>query len=85
MATEKAEFGCILRFDTDDPQFTRGFALGMLWERIKHEPQADMLLRAESAEMVMRIAERSSCAFTAQDLGDGWMQVVLTKRQEAGL
>lgn len=72
-------YGLVLAFDTDDPVFVRGFALGALWERLEHVPAADMLLAAESAEMVVRIAEARGCKFGADDLGDGWMHVHLVR------
>lgn len=75
---EDAEFGLVLAFDTDDPEFTRGFEAGLLWERLERDGEADQLIHAENAEMVMRIAEAKGLRFSAEDLGDGWMQAVLT-------
>jgi hypothetical protein len=72
-------YGLVLPFDTDDPYFVRGFALGMLWERLGHVAEADMSLSVESAEMVVRIAEARGCMFTAEDLGGGWMSVHLVR------
>ena len=77
---EGAEFGLVLAFDTDDPEFTRGFEAGQLWERIQRDNQAEQLIHAENAEMVMRIAEAKGLSFKAEDVGDGWLQVVLEPR-----
>lgn len=46
------EYGLILAFDSDSPEFTRGFELGQLWERLNrdgwlHQP----LAHASNAEM----------------------------------
>lgn len=73
-----AEFGLVLAFDTDDPEFTRGFEAGLLWERLERDGHADQLIHAENAEMVMRIAEAKGLRFSAEDLGDGWMQATLS-------
>jgi len=77
---EDAEFGLILPFDSDEPEFTRGFEVGQIWERLKHEPIFEGPVHAENAEMVMRIAEASGCEFSGDDAGFGWVQVRLVKR-----
>jgi hypothetical protein len=77
MEAEEGEFGLVLAFDTDDPEFTRGFEAGQLWERLERDGAADQLIHAENAEMVMRIAESRGLAFKAEDAGDGWLHVTL--------
>lgn len=72
-----ADFGLVLKFDTDDPEFTRGFELGQLWERVEQQGYVDQLLHSENAEMVIRIAESKKLRFSAEDLGSGWLQVRL--------
>lgn len=71
------ELSLVLAFDTDDPEFTRGFEAGQLWERIERDGFAEKLVHAENAEMVMRIAEARGLTFTAEDAGDGWLHVAL--------
>lgn len=71
------EMSLVLPFDTDDPEFTRGFEAGQLWERIERDGVADQLIHAENAEMVMRIAEVKGLTFRAEDVGDGWLTVVI--------
>jgi hypothetical protein len=77
---EEAEYGLVLAFDTDEPEFTRGFEAGQLWERIERDGRVNQLIHAENAEMVMRIAEAKELAFTAEDVGDGWLQVELAPK-----
>jgi hypothetical protein len=74
---EPTEYGLVLPFDTDDPEFTRGFEAGQLWERLERVGRADQLLHAENAEMLMRIAESKHMEFRAEDLGDGWLHVIV--------
>ena len=78
----KAEYGLILAFDSDDAEFTRGFEAGQLWERLERDSCAGQLIHAENAEMVMRMAESKDLAFTAEDVGGGWMQVAVGRGPE---
>lgn len=77
-----AEYGLVLRFDSDEPEFTHGFEVGQIWERLTHEPGFEGPIHAENAEMVMRIAEARGCDFSGEDAGDGWMHVRLLKKLE---
>lgn len=75
----EAEYGLVVSFDSDDAEFTRGFEAGQLWERLERDGYADQLIHAENAEMVMRMAASRGrdLPFSAQDLGNGWMQVTV--------
>lgn len=73
-------YGLILAFDTDEPEFTRGFSLGMLWQKLEHDPRGvEATLTVECAEMVMRIAEAKGLPFTAEPAGDSgeWLWVTI--------
>ena len=67
----------VLAFDTDEPEFTRGFEAGQLWERLERDGIADQLIHAENAEMVMRMADAKGLRFGAEDVGDGWLSVAI--------
>jgi hypothetical protein len=72
------EYGLLLAFDSDDPEFTRGFEIGQLWERLSrdgflHQP----LAHASNAEMFMRIAEAKSLPFSAETINDEWMSITI--------
>jgi hypothetical protein len=74
------EYGLVLAFDTDEPQFTRGFALGVVWERLTHHPEGVAeTVRAESAEMILRIAEAKGLPFSAEPAGGSgeWLWVTI--------
>lgn len=72
-----AGWGLVLAFDTDEPEFTRGVEAGMLWERLERDGCAAQLVSAANAEMVMRMAEARRLEFRADDLGGGWLHVVI--------
>lgn len=69
---EDDDYSCVLPFDTDDPEFVRGFQIGQLWERLNHQPHAVGMVFTRSAEMVMRMAERKGLPFTATIYDDEW-------------
>ena len=67
----------VLGFDTDDPQYARGFEAGMLWERMNAEHHLVADIHATNTEMVMRMAEAKGFSFVAEDLNDDWTHVEL--------
>jgi len=67
----------MLRFDTDDPEFARGFEMGVLWERISSAGSCHMAISAENAEMVMRVAKATGCQFSGYELGDDQISIEL--------
>jgi hypothetical protein len=66
-----------LRFDTDDPEFARGFEIGILWERLNSFGSCRMAVQATNAEMVMRVAKAAGCNFFGQELDDDKISVEL--------
>lgn len=85
MSDQDAEYGLILPFDSDEPEFTRGFEAGQLWERLERDGCADQLLHDGNAEMVMRMAERKALSFKAEDVGGGWLRVIIGPPRRANL
>jgi hypothetical protein len=69
--------GAELQFDTDDPEFVRGFEIGVLWERLNSDGRCHMAVSASNAEMVMRVAKVVGCEFSGQDLGSDRISVEL--------
>jgi hypothetical protein len=68
----------VLAFDTDDPQFVRGFEAGRLWERIKGDRATwDQMIHATNAEMVMRMCESEGREFSADVVTDDWVMVTV--------
>jgi hypothetical protein len=61
----------VLPYDSDDPEFVRGFEAGRLWERIKHDRTTwSQIIHASNSEMVMRMCETESRSFRAEDIAD---------------
>ena len=67
----------LLRFDTDDPEFARGFEMGILWERINSSGSCHMAISAANAEMVMRVAKATGCQFVGHELDDDQISIEL--------
>lgn len=79
MAGEKTGVSLLMAFDTDDPEFARGFELGRLWEQLRAapdwEPLERELVHATNAEMLMRLGEATGRCATAVDLDGHWLEV----------
>lgn len=66
-----ANYSLVLAFDSDEPEFCRGFEAGRLWEQLKHdEDKIHQTIHATNAEMAMRMCESTGRSFTAEDLGN---------------
>jgi hypothetical protein len=77
--SENAGYNLILAFDTDDPEFARGFEAGRMWERVKGDATTwDEMIHASNAEMVMRMCESQDRAFRADVVDDDWVHVWIT-------
>lgn len=76
------EFKLVLAFDSDHPEFTRGFEAGMLYMSMgdKHVTKINQLIHDENAEMVIRMSEALGWDFVAQDMDNGWFQITLTRK-----
>jgi hypothetical protein len=68
-----------LPFDSDEAGFRRGVEVGMLWTMVcEREPAAaSMMIHADNAEMVIRIAEARDLPFTAAPAGEDWLYVTI--------
>jgi hypothetical protein len=65
----------VLPFDSDDPEFTRGFEAGRLWEQLSRDEAVEMAVHASNIEMVMRMGEAAGRIATGDDLADDWVLV----------
>jgi hypothetical protein len=66
----------ICSFDSDVPEFTRGFEAGMIWARIAGCTDDALTIHASNTEMIMRMAEAAEVGFSAEDLGNDWLAVI---------
>lgn len=71
--------GLLLPFDTDDPQFARGFEAGRIWATLRLEPDEphEVIVHASNAEMAMRIAGATG-RFVQGDESDDGLWITLT-------
>ena len=73
---EEEDFEIILPFDSDDLEFVRGFALGMVWARTSEDPpHSPVLLYASCIEMLMRMREAGG-EFDIEIVDDDWLIVI---------
>jgi hypothetical protein len=73
----------LIAFDTDDPQFARGFEAGRLWTLLREQPdELEEYARGENAEMVLRIAEATGRSVQSEELEDGWLLVRFSEQLE---
>ena len=69
----------VLQFDSDDPEFQRGFEIGILWERLSTDGACHMAVSASNTEMVLRVAQAFDCVFSGQELADDQISIELTR------
>lgn len=83
----EAGYTLALPFDTDDPEFVRGFECGTIWramQQVNGFPECvyrhgvDATVHASNAEMIMRMCEALKFRFTAEPAGEDWLHVTLT-------
>jgi hypothetical protein len=79
MASERHGVSLLMAFDTDDPEFARGFEVGRLWEQLRAAPDCEPLegelVHAANAEMLMRLGEATGRQARAVDLDGHWLEV----------
>lgn len=69
-------YDLLMPFDTDDPEFVRGFELGRLWQLARtFDMPFEETVHGVNAEMVLRIAEATNREVRSHDDGDDWMTV----------
>ncbi len=71
-------YGLILAFDSDTEDFTRGFELGQLWERLNRDGWLyQPLAHTSNAEMFIRCAEAKGLPFSADPIDDEWISITI--------
>ena len=84
MSDEHDGYNLILAFDSDDPEFRRGFEAALVyrdaWE-LERGTEFERQIHANNAEMVMRIAEATGCTFSAQEAEGDWVSVTVVKER----
>ena len=73
-------YDLVLPFDTDDPEFCRGFEAGTLWERLKQQPEeVEEIVHEGNQPLLREMAHRLGYRLECEDVRDGWMGVTLRR------
>lgn len=70
-------FGCLLPFDSDDPQFARGFEAGRVWAMLNARPDdaLEQVAHASNVEMFLRVGEALGRPVRSEELDECWLTI----------
>lgn len=73
---EDVEYGLVLPFDTDNPEFRRGIEVGIMWAELQAPGgQREFQIHADCAEMAIRLGEATGLQFRADPVNNDWVVV----------
>lgn len=74
---EVEELRCVLPFDTDSPDFARGFEAGRIWAALIAEPHEsiEVVVHATNSEMALRMGEATGRDVVGERLDDCWTRL----------
>lgn len=73
---DEAAHTLLLPFDTDSPDFARGFEAGRVWTLLgTNEDVVEVEVHAANTEMVMRMAEATDRVASGEVIDDVWNRV----------
>jgi hypothetical protein len=81
-----SEYGLLLAFDSDDPEFIRGFECGRIWSEIRSCEDIALgpyTMHASNAEMAIRIAEACGRIARSEEIDDTRIEVVFVVDPDA--
>ncbi len=72
-------YECVLAFDSDDMEFTRGFEAGRVYESLKDRKHSDIEFQVHTTnqEMMERIAKATGYIIDALETDEEWTWVTL--------
>lgn len=74
-------YGLLLAFDSDSPEFVRGFEMGRIWSLCQSDAdEINETVHASNAEMLMRIGEATGRDYSAESLDDLFLDVTFGPR-----
>lgn len=82
------DYSLVLAFDSDDPEFTRGFNAGAIYGWLSANPavgvnaEPPFAVRADNLEMVLRIGEALGYEVVTEDSGGDHLGVHFTRPGE---
>lgn len=66
-----SEYRPVLPFESDDPEFVRGFECGRIWALLaQHEQPLKVLAHKSNAEMLLRMAESTGRPVQTEEMDD---------------
>lgn len=78
------QFGLLLPFDRDEPEFALGFEVGRLWSVLSQtDENYEAEVHAANAEMMFRLAEATERTVDSEELGNGWLTVRFSERGDS--
>lgn len=76
--------GLLLAFDTQDPEFSRGFEAGRVWGALTADPDVEIseVVHAVNAEMFLRMGEALDRPVRSTELDETWMEINFDASEE---
>lgn len=72
-SVDSAEHTLLLAFDTDDPEYARGFEAGRLWAAIREEEgEIEAIVHTANVEMLMRMSEALDRVVVGEEMDATW-------------
>lgn len=70
---DPAEHALLLPFDTDEPEFARGFEAGRLWAKLREDDEeVEAIVHTTNAEMLLRMGEALGRGVIGEELDEVW-------------
>lgn len=70
--------GLLMPFDTDSPEFIRGFECGHVWTKLRETDEREFTVHWTNAEMMLRCAESLGLEVQSEELDDAWCHVTFS-------
>lgn len=73
-----------MMFDTENPEFARGFEAGRIWEALEAHPLAEVseTVHASNAEMFIRMGESLGRSVRCEELDETWLEIFFGLAEE---
>lgn len=88
MSDLEHEYVRLLKFDSDNAEFARGFEAGFVWsilEDMADDQEWCHTVHASNAEMMMRMADACMIEFVGKDVSDEWIHIHFHATQPTSL
>ena len=74
---DEVRYRMVLPFDSDDPEFCRGWEAATIYESLRNDPfhRQRFQIHSENAEMALRIAERFGRPVMLLSDADDWLDM----------